>query len=47
MKTYDIIAKYPGRKAEVIDQAADLEEAIYLVNEYFIAFGQKWHIYYK
>jgi hypothetical protein len=43
---YKIIGIYRGKK-EVIDTAKDLTEANYLVNEYRMAYGPTWTIYYK
>lgn len=43
--TYLIIGEYRG-KSEVIDEAADLDEAQYLVREYQLAYGLEWSISY-
>lgn len=36
--------KYQG-KTEKIDQAANTQEAAYLVNEYQLAFGREWIVW--
>lgn len=43
--TYLIIGEYHG-KSEVIDEAADRDEAQYLVREYQLAYGLEWSVYY-
>lgn len=43
---YEIIGIYKGQ-SEVIDEAETLKDAIYLVNEYKLAFGPDWRIYKK
>ena len=43
---YNIIGIYKGNK-EVIDTAKDEQEAIYLINEYQLAYGNDWRIYYE
>jgi len=44
---YNIIGLYGYNEAEVIDTADSRLEAIRLVNEYRMAFGNKWIIKFK
>ena len=44
---YNIIGLYEYNDAEVIDKADSRLEAIRLVNEYRLAFGNKWIIKFK
>ena len=44
---YNIIGLYGFNEAEVIDTADSRLEAIRLVNEYKMAFGNKWIIKFK
>ena len=44
---YNIIGLYEYNDAEVIDTADSRLEAIRLVNEYRLAFGNKWIIKFK
>ena len=44
---YNIIGLYGYNEAEVIDTADSRLEAIRLVNEYKMAFGNKWIIKFK
>ena len=44
---YNIIGLYGYNNAEVIDTADSRLEAIRLVNEYRMAFGNEWIIKYK
>ena len=44
---YNIIGLYEHNDAEVIDTADNSLEAIRLVNEYRLAFGNKWIIKFK
>ena len=44
---YNIIGLYEHNDAEVIDTADNRLEAIRLVNEYRLAFGNKWIIKFK
>ena len=44
---YNIIGLYGYNNAEVIDTADSRLEAIKLVNEYRIAFGNEWIIKFK
>ena len=44
---YNIIGLYGCNEAEVIDTADSRLEAIRLVHEYRIAFGNKWIIKFK
>ena len=44
---YNIIGLYEYNDAEIIDTADSRLEAIRLVNEYRLAFGNKWIIKFK
>ena len=44
---YNIIGLYEYNDAEVIDTADNRLEAIRLVNEYRMAYGNEWTIKYK
>jgi len=44
---YNIIGLYKYNDVEVIDTADSRSEAIRLVNEYRMAFGNEWIIKYK
>ena len=41
---YEILGVYKFNEVEVIDYAKTKEEAVRLVHEYRIAFGNKWNI---
>jgi hypothetical protein len=43
---YIIFGTYRGRK-EQIDQTDDLDDAIYLVSEYQLAYGTEWNVTYE
>jgi len=45
--TYEILGLYKFNEVEVIDTADSRLEAIKLVNEYRMAFGNEWTIKYK
>jgi len=45
--TYEILGLYKFNEVEVIDTTDDRLEAIRLVNEYRMAFGNEWTIKYK
>lgn len=41
---FQIIGKYAGCPAEVIDEAETREDAEYMLKEYKIAFGSDWRL---
>ena len=45
--TYEILGLYKFNEVEVIDTANNRLEAIRLVNEYRMAYGNEWTIKYK
>jgi len=45
--TYEILGLYKFNEVEVIDTADNRLEAIRLVNEYRMAYGNEWTIKYK
>ena len=44
---YEILGVYKFNKVEVIDYAKTKMEAVILVHEYRMAFGNEWEIKYK
>jgi hypothetical protein len=44
MATYRIWGSYQGKKRELIDTATNPKSAIYLKNEYQMAFGKDWRL---
>lgn len=41
---YQIIGIYKDKEPEVIDTAYDLDEALYLLTEYQMSFGNEWEM---
>ena len=44
---FEIISRYKNREFEVIDTASSLSKAIYLVNEYRMAFGDSFRVEFR
>ena len=43
---YEVIGIYMDETAETLDTATSYREAVYLTQEYQIAFGPEWSIYF-